>query len=113
MHTIPTRRIFQGETTTRSSGSPSSGPSSLIEGLSPLELRYWLARGGPTPRSARQAHSLPLVRAVCEIAFSGVCVRNVKRAVPLERPGDRGSRLDVVPSPSVDTVHELARRVRD
>src|SRR6185295_11701177 len=34
----------------------------LIEGLSPLELPYWLARGDPTPRSARQAHSLPLVR---------------------------------------------------
>jgi asparagine synthase (glutamine-hydrolysing) len=35
---------------------------------------------------------------------SGASVRNVERAVPLERPGDRGSRLDVVPSHAVDTV---------
>src|SRR5262245_52973884 len=44
---------------------------SLIEGLSPLELPLLLARSrGPTPRSARQAHSLPLVRAVYETASS-------------------------------------------
>ena len=30
----------------------------IIRGASPLGLPYWLARGAPTPRSARQAHSL-------------------------------------------------------
>ena len=36
----------------------------LSGGLRPPEPPYWLARGAPTPRSAHQAHSLPLVRAV-------------------------------------------------
>jgi hypothetical protein len=35
----------------------------LFRGASPLGLPGWLARGGPMPRSARQAHSLSLVRA--------------------------------------------------
>jgi hypothetical protein len=45
--------------------------SSLIRGASPLGLPDWLAPGGPTPRSARQAHSLSIVRAVYEMASSG------------------------------------------
>ena len=44
-----------------------AGSIVLPEGVSPLGLP-WVARGGPKPRSAHQAHSLPLVRAVCEIA---------------------------------------------
>src|SRR5262245_38457943 len=38
--------------------------SMFFRGASPLELPHWLARGGPTPRAARQAHSLTLVRGV-------------------------------------------------
>ena len=45
-------------------------PLALSGGLRPAEPPCWLARGAPTPRSARQAHSLPLVRAICEIACS-------------------------------------------
>ena len=45
-----------------------SGAASFIRGASPLGLPDWLARGGPTPRAARQPHSLPLVRATLEIA---------------------------------------------
>ena len=41
---------------------------SLIRGASPPGPPCWLARGGPSPRSALQAHSLPLVRTICEIA---------------------------------------------
>src|SRR5262245_30257814 len=37
---------------------------------SPLGLLAWLARGGPTPRAGRQAHSLALVRAVYAISSS-------------------------------------------
>ena len=36
-------------------------PLVLSGGLRPPEPPYWLARGGPAPRSALQAHSLPLV----------------------------------------------------
>src|SRR5688572_6973176 len=35
-----------------------SGRTFLIEGLAPLELPRTLARGAPTPRSVRVAHSL-------------------------------------------------------
>ena len=33
-------------------------------------------------------------------------LRNVTRAVPMERPGNRGRRPDESHHPSVDTVHE-------
>ena len=40
-------------------------------------------------------------------------LRNVKRAVPVERPGNLGRRLDVIGSLSVDTVHwDTGRRGR-
>ena len=42
-------------------------------GLRPPEPPYWLARGGPTPRSAPQAHSLPLVRSLSRAPFGGGC----------------------------------------
>jgi outer membrane protein assembly factor BamB/HEAT repeat protein len=40
------------------------GSQLINRGASPIGLPDWLARGGPTPRSAPQAHSLSLARAV-------------------------------------------------
>ncbi len=59
----PTGSTRCGRSSTRgSSASASASVSSLHGGLRPPDPPCWLARGGPPPRSARQAHSLPLVR---------------------------------------------------
>src|SRR4029450_7920475 len=44
--------------------------SVLIRGASPIGLPDWLARGGPTPRSAHRAHSLSLLCSLFEITSS-------------------------------------------
>jgi hypothetical protein len=61
--------------------------STLIRWASPPGPPYWLARGGPTPRAARQAHSLSLVRAVC--------YRKTRRARPAGRLARHGATLNV------------------
>ena len=57
-------------TSTPGDSDPGFGPLVLTEGLRPSDSPTGSLAGAPTPRSARQAHSLPLVRAICEIASS-------------------------------------------
>src|SRR5262245_39571628 len=70
---------------------PAGARHDFIRGASPLGLPYWLARGGPLPRSARQAHSHSLARLVHEMtsSLSALAARPAGARQETEVPGMR------------------------
>jgi len=78
------------------------GDDRTTDGLGDLNNDPDGAAGSTWDTAAKAPISSP---AGADRAFSGVYLRKVERAVPMERPGNRGRRPDVIGSPSVDTVH--------